>query len=180
MNLDIATIDTADLIAIANILATTTFSFLVWKATVASNKTALAIKEAAEKEKQETDNQNRFIVNYNLTKIENVLLSHSVESGFKRDAKPIIFDALEKIKKFPLSSYYNEAEIKSILDFVSYMEDEFSKVFRKAKAYSVNPLYADDSGWEKIRQERQEYNRKDVPQVEKAIIQLENVYEIIK
>lgn len=153
---------------------------MVWKATVASNKTALAIKEAAEKEKRETENQNRFIVNYNLTKIENVLLSHSIENGLKKDAKSIIQDALEKIKKFPLSSYYSEEEIKNILDFVSHMEEEFSKVYRKARVYSVNPLYADANGWERIRQERQDYNRKDVPIVEKAIMQLENLYEVIK
>ncbi|MFO1442860.1 hypothetical protein KDN24_06480 [Bacillus sp. Bva_UNVM-123] len=147
----------------------------MWRATVTSNKTALAIKEAGENEKRAIENQNRYLVRYNLSQIENILLSHGIESGFPQNSKSNFEEAMAHIRNFELTNFFTAEEIKHILDFLTYLENDFMTVFKKARAYSVNPLYANEKGFETIKRERQEYNKGEVPFVEDALSKLEEL-----
>lgn len=180
MNFDLNTFGTSDLLSLISIIATSVFSCLVWRATIAANKTAKAIQEAGEKEKRTIQNQNRFLVKYNLAQIENVLLAHSIEKGFKRNAKDDIQNAIEQIRDFDLTTYFNQEEIEAILDFISYLEEDFLKVFKKIRVYSVNFLYAKESDIPKIKEEQREYNAKERPHVEEALVKLDDLKSKIR
>ncbi|MEH7393548.1 hypothetical protein [Bacillus sp. JJ1474] len=180
MVIDITTITVSDILVALNIIATSFFSFLIWRATVASNKTALAIKEAGEKEKHAIENQNRYLVRYNLSQIENILLSHSIERGFPQKAKANIEEAIGQIRDFELTNFFTAEEIKYILDFLNYLDKDFMKIFKKARVYSENPLYTDEGGLETMRRERQEYNKRERPYVEAAITEIGELKSKIK
>lgn len=168
-------IETSDILVIINIFITSVFSFLLWRATVAANETAIAIKESSKREKKMIENQNRTLFNFNIVKIENILLSHSEEKGFPRNSKDKIQMAIKEIREFDLALYFGVDEIEKILEFVNYIEQDFMNIFRKSKVYSHNPLHAKGEDLIEYREEVKKFNRKEIPKVQEAISRIEEL-----
>lgn len=172
-------IETSDILVIINIFITSVFSFLLWRATVAANKTAKAIKASNEKEKKMIDHQNRVLLIINVLKIKNILLSHSEEKGITRSSEKEIGMAIKHIKEFKdLASYFKENEIKSIRDFIDYVEQDFAKIFRQL-APSLR-LNASKEERKIYREKMKEYNRRHTPKVKEALRKIEELEKNIQ
>ncbi len=177
MEINLSAFSTSDLISSINVIATVTFSFLVWRATVASNKTAIAIKVASEKEKREISEQNRFIINYNLLKVKDTLFSHTFEGGFSKEFAMEIENITLSIKKFELTSYYNSKEIKEILSLVDYIENSFLIEVKKQRVYELQVVPGDNNLGVNL-----EFNNEGFIVTEKELIKecLNKVNELLK
>lgn len=162
-----------------SILVTSIFSFLVWRATVNSNKIANAIRKQTEIEKSKTNDQNRFVVKYNLSQILTTLYKHSEEKGLGSTERREIKESIEEIEEFPLALYFSEKEIEDILDLIKYLKSDFDNKFFTATAYGINPMNASEAEFAKLKEEIKQKNKKKMSIVNEAKERVRKVLEVL-
>lgn len=163
MTINITTINTTDILTTINIIATSLFSFLIWRATVATNKTTQAINKSSEQEKQNVNKQNRYLVKYHLSQIFYELNSHSETKSIRGNGIRNIKSSIEEIKNFNLTLYFNPTELEQILDYIGFMESKVVSKLKNGRAYAFNPFDNSPGNKELLKEQRKKHNIQDMP-----------------
>ncbi|MED4730978.1 hypothetical protein P9597_23155, partial [Aneurinibacillus migulanus] len=138
-----------------------------------------AIRKQTEIEKSKTNDQNRFVVKYNLSQILTTLYKHSEEKGLESTERREIKESIEEIEKFPLALYFSEKEIEDILDLIKYLKSDFDNKFFTATAYGINPMNASEAEFAKLKEEIKQKNKKKMSIVNEAKERVRKALEVL-